>query len=644
MTVRVGINGFGRIGRNLFRAAAERGADIDFVAVNDLGSLETMAHLLKYDSVLGTLPHADQGVEDRHQGRRRRAAGAVGAQPGRAAVGRARRRPRRRVDRASSPPATRPPPTSTPAPRSSSCPPRPTAPTARSWCGVNHTDFDPKVHKVVSNASCTTNCFVPMVKVLDDAFGVEQGLMTTIHAYTGDQMLVDGPHKDLRRARGAAINIVPDEHRCGPGHGPRAGVDEGQARRHVAAGAGARPARSPTSTPSSRTEATVAEINAAFAKAATVRAAEGDHPLHRGPDRVQRHPARPALVHLRLRADDEHGQARQGARLVRQRVGLLQPDGRLHALRRQEARRALAPRSSERRGNGPAARARRRSRRSRTSRRGSGRSTASGSSCAPTSTSRSSATATRPITDDFRIRAALPTLEWLQRARRARRDGQPPRPAEGRARPDVLDGRRCAPASPSWRPASSCSRTCASTPARRPTTRPSWPSWSRASTATSTTPSGRRTAPTPRSSGRRRTLPSAMGRLLQREVEVLLRAAHEAAAAVRRRARRGQGQRQARRHRGAARRRRRARHRRGDVLHVPRRPGQLDRRLAVRARPGRHLPRPAGRRPRRPIHLPTDIVGLDADGQRARRSAPGCPTAPRASTSGPGRRPSSATS
>jgi glyceraldehyde 3-phosphate dehydrogenase len=75
--------------------------------------------------------------------------------------------------------------------------------------GVNHTDFDPKRHKVVSNASCTTNCFVPMVKVLDDAFGVEQGLMTTIHAYTGDQMLVDGPHKDLRRARGAAINIVP---------------------------------------------------------------------------------------------------------------------------------------------------------------------------------------------------------------------------------------------------------------------------------------------------------------------------------------------------------------------------------------------------------------------------------------------------
>lgn len=75
--------------------------------------------------------------------------------------------------------------------------------------GVNHNDFDPKSHRVISNASCTTNCFVPLVKVLDDAFGVENGLMTTIHAYTGDQQLVDGPHSDLRRARGAALNIIP---------------------------------------------------------------------------------------------------------------------------------------------------------------------------------------------------------------------------------------------------------------------------------------------------------------------------------------------------------------------------------------------------------------------------------------------------
>ena len=161
------------------------------------------------------------------------------AQPGRAAVGRSSASTSSSSRPACSPPATRPPRTSKPAPRSSSSPPRPTALTARSWYGVNHTDFDPKVHKVVSNASCTTNCFVPMVKVLDDAFGVEQGLMTTVHAYTGDQMLVDGPHKDLRRARGAADQHRADEHRCGPGHHPRAVGDEGPSRRHVAAGPGA---------------------------------------------------------------------------------------------------------------------------------------------------------------------------------------------------------------------------------------------------------------------------------------------------------------------------------------------------------------------------------------------------------------------
>src|SRR5215207_136559 len=208
MTVRVGINGFGRIGRNLFRAALERGADIDFVAVNDLGSLDTMAHLLKYDSVLGTLPYdvkvtgegisvdgdelkvlqvrnpaelpwKELGVDvviestgfftSREQATAHLEAGAplvVVSAPSAGADG-------------------------------------------TFVMGVNHTTFDPKVHKVVSNASCTTNCFVPMVKVLDDAFGVEQGLMTTIHAYTGDQQLVDGPHSDLRRARAAAINIVP---------------------------------------------------------------------------------------------------------------------------------------------------------------------------------------------------------------------------------------------------------------------------------------------------------------------------------------------------------------------------------------------------------------------------------------------------
>jgi len=208
MAIRVGVNGFGRIGRNFFRAAKKAGADLDFVAVNDLGSVETMAHLLKYDSVLGKLdahvavakagisvdgdtlrvlevrdpkqlPWGDLGVDvvvestglftDRAKAAQHLEAGApfvIVSAPSNGAD-------------------------------------------ATFVIGVNDGDFDPAVHKVISNASCTTNCFVPMVKVLDDAFGVEQGLMTTIHSYTGDQMLVDGPHSDLRRARAAAINIVP---------------------------------------------------------------------------------------------------------------------------------------------------------------------------------------------------------------------------------------------------------------------------------------------------------------------------------------------------------------------------------------------------------------------------------------------------
>jgi glyceraldehyde 3-phosphate dehydrogenase len=208
MTVRVGINGFGRIGRNFFRAAKQAGADIDFVAVNDLGSIDTMAHLLKYDSVLGKLPDdvkvvdegiyvagdtikvlqvrdpkelpwADLGVDvvvestgfftDRAHAAAHLEAGAPFVVVSAPSAG---------AD-------------------------------ATFVMGVNDGTFDAANHKVVSNASCTTNCFVPLVKVIDDAFGVEQGLMTTVHGYTGDQMLVDGPHKDLRRARAAAINIVP---------------------------------------------------------------------------------------------------------------------------------------------------------------------------------------------------------------------------------------------------------------------------------------------------------------------------------------------------------------------------------------------------------------------------------------------------
>jgi glyceraldehyde 3-phosphate dehydrogenase (phosphorylating) len=208
MTIRVGINGFGRIGRNFFRAAKGAGADIDFVAVNDLGSVDTMAHLLKYDSVLGQLPYhivttpegiivdgdvlqvlalrdpkelpwADLGVDVVVE--------STGLFTSR--------------DKASAHLEAGAPFVIVSAPASGA--------DATFVVGVNDDTFDPATHKVVSNASCTTNCFVPMIKVLDDAFGIETGLMTTIHAYTGDQMLVDGLHKDLRRARAAAINMIP---------------------------------------------------------------------------------------------------------------------------------------------------------------------------------------------------------------------------------------------------------------------------------------------------------------------------------------------------------------------------------------------------------------------------------------------------
>ena len=204
----MGINGFGRIGRNFYRAVVDQGAPIDVVAVNDLGAVPTMAHLLKYDSVLGILPRNVRAVD-----------GGIAVDDSTISVLHVRN------------PAELPWSThgvdvviestglftdrSKAALHLDAGAPRVvvSAPSAGADAtfvfGVNHGEFNPDVHHVVSNASCTTNCFVPMVKVLDDAFGIEQGMMTTVHAYTGDQQLVDGPHGDLRRARGAAINITP---------------------------------------------------------------------------------------------------------------------------------------------------------------------------------------------------------------------------------------------------------------------------------------------------------------------------------------------------------------------------------------------------------------------------------------------------
>lgn len=208
MSIRVGINGFGRIGRNFFRAAKASGADIDFVAVNDLGSIDAMAHLLKYDSVLGTLPYDITPVEGgisvdgdvlKVLSERNPADlpwGELGVDVVIESTGVFTSRDKAALHLDAGAPFV-----VVSAPCSGA--------DKTFVVGANEGDFDPETDKVVSNASCTTNCFVPMVKVLDDNFGVKHGLMTTIHAYTGDQPTVDTPHSDLRRARAAAVNIIP---------------------------------------------------------------------------------------------------------------------------------------------------------------------------------------------------------------------------------------------------------------------------------------------------------------------------------------------------------------------------------------------------------------------------------------------------
>jgi glyceraldehyde 3-phosphate dehydrogenase len=209
VTVRVGINGFGRIGRNFFRAVTASGTDIELVAANDLGDVATMAHLLKYDSILGrfpapvtvtddgirvgdrtikilaerdpaNLPWADLGVDVvvESTGFFTKAADA-----------------RKHIDAGGAKKVIISAPAS--------------GEDVTIVMGVNDGDYDPAKHAIISNASCTTNCLGPLAKVLDDAIGIERGLMTTVHAYTQDQNLQDAPHKDLRRARAAAINIVP---------------------------------------------------------------------------------------------------------------------------------------------------------------------------------------------------------------------------------------------------------------------------------------------------------------------------------------------------------------------------------------------------------------------------------------------------
>ena len=208
MTIRVGINGFGRIGRNYLRAILESGADIQVVAVNDLTDNKTLAHLLKYDSVLGPLK-AEVSYDEESitiDGQRIRALadrdpanlpwGELGADIVIESTGFFTDAEKAKAHIAG---GAKKVIISAPAKNED----------GTFVVGVNHTDYDPATQHIISNASCTTNCLAPLAKVLDEAFGIERGLMTTIHAYTGDQNLQDGPHRDLRRARAAAINIVP---------------------------------------------------------------------------------------------------------------------------------------------------------------------------------------------------------------------------------------------------------------------------------------------------------------------------------------------------------------------------------------------------------------------------------------------------
>jgi glyceraldehyde 3-phosphate dehydrogenase len=266
MSIRVGINGFGRIGRNFFRAVKASGADIDFVAANDLGSVDQMAHLLKYDTIGGQYPGDVKVVSDGIEvdgdtvkilAERDPAAlpwGDLGVDVVIESTGFFTSR-----DKAAAHVEGGAPRVIVSAPASGA--------DATFVVGVNDDTFDPENHIVVSNASCTTNCFVPMVKVLDDAFGVEKGLMNTIHAYTGDQQLVDGPHSDLRRARAAAVNIVPTSTGAARATGlvlqAMQGKLDGTSLRVPV------PTGSITDfTGLIKTEATVEEINAAFEAAA----------------------------------------------------------------------------------------------------------------------------------------------------------------------------------------------------------------------------------------------------------------------------------------------------------------------------------------------------------------------------------------
>lgn len=208
MTTRVAINGFGRIGRNFIRAAYELGSDFEVVAVNDLTDNKTLAHLLKYDSILGKWDHEVSYDDDAIIVDGREIKAFAEREPANLPWGELEidiviestglftdaTKAKAHIEAGAKKVII-----SAPGKNED----------ATFVVGVNHEDYDHENHHIISNASCTTNCLAPVAKVLQEKFGIVKGLMTTVHAYTGDQMILDGPHKDLRRARAAALNIVP---------------------------------------------------------------------------------------------------------------------------------------------------------------------------------------------------------------------------------------------------------------------------------------------------------------------------------------------------------------------------------------------------------------------------------------------------
>ncbi len=326
MTIRVGINGFGRIGRNFFRALDESGdRGIEIVAANDLGDLKTMAHLLKYDTVAGplkenvtvegdtihigdksikilaerdpaNLPWGDLGVD------------IVIESTGRFTTG-----PAAKAHIAG---GAKKVIISAPAKEED----------ITIVMGVNDDKYDADAHSIISNASCTTNCVAPMAKVLLENFGINKGLMTTIHAYTQDQNLQDGPHKDLRRARAAAQNIVPTS--TGAAKATSLVIPELKGKLDGYS------LRVPIIT-GSITDLVV-ELGQRRHQGRGQRRlqerrrgrAQGHPGLHRGPDRLLRHRRVDRLLHLRRVDHDGVREPGQGLRLVRQRVRLLQPPRR----------------------------------------------------------------------------------------------------------------------------------------------------------------------------------------------------------------------------------------------------------------------------------------------------------------------------